>query len=74
MIVARKTRVRVTEDGRMEAAAPPELAPGEHEAVIVFEEQDGKPPLIATDFPVDNGPWDNSRSLRREEVYGDDGR
>jgi hypothetical protein len=74
MIVARRTRVRVTEDGRMEASAPPGLTPGEHDALLVFEEQIREPPPPRTEFPVDDGPWDNSRTLSRQELYGDDGR
>ena len=31
-------------------------------------------PFTMEDFPVHDGPWDDSISLRREDMYGDDGR
>jgi hypothetical protein len=31
-------------------------------------------PFTMEDFPIDDGPWDDSISLRREDMYGDDGR
>ena len=72
-----KTRVTVREDGTIEAKAnvlANELPPGEHEAVIVVESNRPKRPFRIEDFPIDNGPWDDTISLRREDMYGDDGR
>ena len=53
---------------------PDDVAPGRHEAIIVFEEPPVSPrrPL---DLPThDVGPWPANLSLRREDMYGDDGR
>jgi len=55
---------------------PPSILPGKHRVVIVIEEE----PVSgqkkgALKFPVDHyGPWPGDLSLRREEMYGDDGR
>ncbi len=69
------TRITVSPDGAISAATP--LPAGEHEAAITLAEaplrRRGKPFTMA-DFPVHDGPWDDSISLRREDLYGDDGR
>ncbi|HET6467343.1 MAG TPA: hypothetical protein VFG43_03100 [Geminicoccaceae bacterium] len=67
-------QVHVTEDGRLQAQAPPELPPGDHEAIIVLEEPAARGAFRIEDLPVDRGPWDSRISLRREDMYGDDGR
>lgn len=70
-----KTRVTVKEDGTVEARLTEgELPVGEHEAVIVLNAERPRKRFSMKDFPVDNGPWDDSVSLRREDMYGDDGR
>jgi hypothetical protein len=69
------TKVRVAEDGTLEARVPTTLPPGEHEAVIVVNETNpDKPKFRVADLPVHPGPWDHTVSLRREDMYGDDGR
>lgn len=70
-----KTRVRVA-DGRLEAALPASVPAGDHEAVIVIDasEPASGPKFDMAKFPVDDRPWDESISLRREDMYGDDGR
>jgi hypothetical protein len=55
---------------------PTELPPGYYRVVLVVEEtpqpEPERPPLI---MPVhDVGPWPEGLSLRREDMYGDDGR
>ncbi len=76
-----KVSVTVTPDGqlRVQSEVQPGLAPGEYQGVLVLAEQvvaeaekSTRPPL---DFPVDDwGPWPEGLSLRREDMYGDDGR
>jgi hypothetical protein len=67
-------RLKVHEDGRIESLAGGPLPPGEHEAVIVIQEPPQDKPFSMENFPVDRGPWDDTQSLRREDLYGDDGR
>lgn len=70
-----KTRVRVVE-GRLEAVLPTSVPAGDHDAVIVIDTAEAAPPkrFDISKFPVHDGPWDESISLRREDMYGDDGR
>lgn len=55
---------------------PPDVAPGEHQLVVVVGERAG----IHRDQPLDDlpsisvGRWPAGLSLRREDLYGDDGR
>ena len=71
------TRLTVAPDGAIATAAP--LPAGEHVARI---EVHGRPsrqlpalPFDADALPVhDFGPWPEGLSLRREDMYGDDGR
>ena len=69
------TRIQVAPDHTITGVAPPEVPPGEHVATITVP-----PPPIpekqsrVADLPVHDTPWDRSISLRREDMYGDDGR
>lgn len=75
------TIATVTADGKVTLQLPPDIAPGEHQIVLVIDEnikmekpetKKERPPL---NFPVhDVGPWPANLSLRREDMYGDDGR
>lgn len=69
----------VTTDGRLTVQVPPEVhpSPGQHEVVVEIRDQrdsphgTGKPP----DLPVIHvAAWPQGLSLRREDLYGDDGR
>lgn len=68
----------VTPDHKLliQVQVPPEVIPGEHRVVVMIEENllpVSKPERW--DFPViDVGPWPENLSLRREDMYGDDGR
>jgi hypothetical protein len=65
------TRLIVAPDGTISAATP--LPAGEHSATIsVAEPQQQRRSVL--DLPVHTGPWDDSMSLRREDLYGDHGR
>ena len=53
-----------------------DLPPGKYRVVVIASEtpapEGPRPPL---DLPVlDVGPWPEGLSLRREDMYGDDGR
>ncbi len=73
------TRIRVAEDGTITGHAPAgHVPPGEHEVTITVAtaaplRRPGKP-FTMRNFPIHDGPWDDSISLRREDMYGDDGR
>ncbi|HTT79535.1 MAG TPA: hypothetical protein VMF86_07655 [Stellaceae bacterium] len=72
------TRIRVGRDHRISGVAPPDVPPGEHEATINLAPAPARQ-LPTRKFNVDDLPkhdltWDDSISLRREDMYGDDGR
>jgi hypothetical protein len=73
-----RTRIRVGSDHRISGVAPPDVPPGEHEVTITLvSSPPGKPPTKTfriEDLPKHDTPWDDSISLRREDMYGDDGR
>ena len=70
------TRIIVTPEGTISITTP--LAAGEYIARIEIAEQLG--PQLPTDLDMDDlpvhdlGPWPEGLSLRREDMYGDDGR
>ena len=66
------TRLTVSPDGAISTATP--LPAGEYEAAITASATTPKPRRSVLDLPVHDGPWDDSLSLRREDMYGDDGR
>ncbi|MBD2043664.1 hypothetical protein [Microcoleus sp. FACHB-672] len=76
-----KTVATVTENRQMTVQLPPDISPGEHQVVLVIDEKsvsevpavkEKRPPL---NFPVRSyGAWPTDLSLRREDMYGDDGR
>ena len=71
-----RMRIQVTADHTISGVAPPELPAGEHE-VLVSAGPVPTPPskrFRIAEFPVDHGQWDDSISLRREDMYGGDGR
>lgn len=70
-----RTKVRVAPGGRLEAEIGEALAPGEHEVEIVAE--DASPPLGRAQvegMKVFDRAWPEGASLRRADMYGDDGR
>ncbi len=70
-----RTRIRVNADRRISGIAPSAVPPGEHEATITVARL-GRPQKRAriADLPTHDIPWDGSISLRREDMYRDDGR
>jgi hypothetical protein len=74
-----EAKVIVAEDGKIaleEVNAPPQVKPGAHEAIIVIDGQvvGAKRRMPITFSAHDTGPWPDNLSLRREDIYGDDGR
>jgi len=66
----------VTSEGKVTIQLPPTIPPGEHKLVLMIDEGSAverkRPPL---DFPVIHvADWPENLSLRREDMYGDDGR
>ena len=68
--------VNVGEDRMLTVQLPADLPTGEHSVVVVIEEQpDRRPAFTMKEFPShDVGPWPEGLTVRREEIYGDDGR
>lgn len=66
------TKIRVAQDGTISGQAPRELPPGEYQAPIRLPEpKRRREPL---DLPLHDAGWDDTVSLRREDIYGPDGR
>ncbi len=71
------TRLTVSPDGAI--ATTTKLPPGEYEATITVHDRPARQlptlPFDVDALPVhDFGPWPEGLSLRREDMYGDDGR
>jgi len=71
-----ETQAMVSDDGTLTAKVPPDIKPGEHHTVILIDEsQKTDTRRLPLQFPVDHyGAWPQNVSLRREDIYGDDGR
>ena len=65
------TILHVSPDGAISIAE--KLPAGDHTAIITVSESP-QPRRSALDLAVHHGPWDDSISLRREDMYGQDGR
>lgn len=67
-----ETRALIDGDGRItpEAQAPSDIRPGEHDVLVIIDENDAAPlgsPHL--DFPVDSyGSWPEGFSLKREDL------
>ncbi len=73
------TRIVVAEDGTISGRAPVgQVPPGEHEAAITVTTAALKPPkgkpFRMEGLKLHDVPWDDSISLRREDLYDDEGR
>lgn len=71
------TRITVSPDGTISTATP--IPAGEHIASIEVRERPSRQlPILPFDVDalpkLDLGPWPEGLSLRREDMYGDDGR
>lgn len=73
------TRIIVAPDGTISGRVPGQVPAGEHEARITVADQPARQlpsePFDVNDLPAhDLGPWPEGLSLRREDLYGDEGR
>ncbi len=66
----------VANNGEVVLRLPSNISPGEHRFVVMIEDQPTV--LDAPDLPefpvISVGAWPEGFSLRREDMYGDDGR
>ena len=74
-----RTKIIVGPDHRITGTVPDDVDPGEHEVTITLPAPAVREPphelLTVADLPThDLGPWPQGLSLRREHLYGDDGR
>lgn len=75
-----ETTAVVGEDRRLTVQLPADVEPGAHQVVVVIGEGSVAAPAKPPDgtewkWPlIDVGPWPEGLSLRREDMYGDDGR
>jgi hypothetical protein len=72
-----QTQIDVPGTGTLTVPVPVDIAPGRHGVLVVIDES--PMPQVSTltldDFPVDAvGQWPSELSLRRENLYGNDGR
>jgi len=74
-----RARILVDADHSITGVAPPEVPPGEHEVMITVAPRPAvqlpTKPFDVNALPVhDLGPWPEGLSLRREDIYDEDGR
>ena len=73
-----ETDLIVAEDGTatIRIQVPPEVAPGEHKAVIQIDGQSSQQtaPSKITFSAHDVGPWPEGLTFSRDQIYDDDGR
>jgi len=71
-----ETKVVVTQDHKLTVEVPAEVQPGWHHIVVLIDDRSGsqpkEPPLNFPSYPT--GLADPRVTLRREEIYGPDGR
>lgn len=70
------TKGMVTPDRTLQVRVPDDIPPGEHHVVVIIEEAVTQPRVKPPfDFPIDRyGSWPSDVSLRREEMYDNEGR
>jgi len=70
-----ETTAVIGEDRILQVQLPPDITPAPHQVAVVIDEPAAATSKSLDDFPtIDVGPWPAGLSLRREEIYGDDGR
>ena len=74
-----RTRIMVGPDRRISGTAPADVPSGEHEVTITLappptRERPEEPFDVDTLPTHDLGPWPEGLSLRREDMYDEDGR
>ena len=70
------TTATVTDDNTLTVKVTPDISPGQHRVVLVIDERPAPTRMRPlSSFPVISvGEWPEDLSLRREDMYGDDGR
>ncbi len=66
------TLITVGADGTISGQAPREIVPGEHQATIMAAPAAARRRSVR-DMPRHDLPWDGSISLRREDMYDENG-
>jgi hypothetical protein len=75
MVKTLETHIQVMPDGQVVLPALPDIPPGDYDVVLVIVPTQKRSERGALNFPIDDlGPWPEGLSLRREDMYGDDGR
>ncbi len=75
MLEAIKLKGRIRSDRRLEVPRlPPGLPEGEVELILLYEKKKDQPLLSPLAWPVLDGGRYLGGTLRREEIYDDDGR
>ena len=75
-----RARIRVDPDHTISGIAPASVPAGEHEVLITLTPEPSRKPTKKKPFNVDDlpthdlGPWPEGLSLRREDIYDEDGR
>ena len=72
-----ETTTVIGDDRKLTLQLPPDVAPGEHRVVVVIDDiaKEARKPWTMNDLPAhDAGLVDPNFAMRREELYGDDGR
>jgi hypothetical protein len=68
------TIIHVDADGAISGHAPARVPPGDHAATIAVADGSAES-SEDLDLPlIDVGPWPENLSLRRKDLYGDEGR
>lgn len=66
---------KVSRKGDLLVHLPSDIVPGQHHVVLIIDQPDMPSEGDALNFPVDHvARWPANLSLRREDIYGDDGR
>ncbi len=70
-----ETIIEVDDQQKATIQLPADVKPGPYRAVVVIERQEPAVANVPLAFPAhDVGPWPEGFTVRREEIYGDDGR
>jgi hypothetical protein len=63
--------LHVDDEGRVTGRVPASVPPGDYTAPIEVPVAGAAEPVL--ELPVDDEPWDDRISLRREDLYGESG-
>lgn len=70
-----ETTAVIGEDRILRVQLPPDVTPGRRQVAVVIDQPAAAMSKRLDDFPtIDVGPWPDSLSISREDIYGDGGR